>query len=175
MITSLSRISVIPATLALCLILGCGQKKEKADVTKKAEPPAEMEEIPALIMTTLKSKFPNAEIQKWAKEKEGDIFVYDIEFRQDGEKFEADIKEDGAIHNWERQVGANDLPEAVISSVMNKYLEVNFMEIMVITAVKDGIDELEGYEIVFETPDNKEIEIMVAPDGEIIEESAGEE
>jgi hypothetical protein len=41
---------------------------------------------------------------------------------------------------------------------------------MVITAVKDGKDALEGYEIVIETADKKEVEVTVAPDGEILEE-----
>lgn len=46
---------------------------------------------------------------------------------------------------------------------------------MVITAIKDGKDVLEGYEIVLETANKKEVEVMVAPDGKILEESAGEE
>jgi hypothetical protein len=175
MTNSLFRIAIIPATLALCLTLACGQQEEKADVTEKAEPAAEMEEIPALIMTTLKAKFPDAEIQKWTKEQEGDIMVYDIEFHQAGQKFEADIKEDGTIHNWERQIAAEELPEAVLRSVVSNYPEVTFREIMLITAVTDGVDELEGYEILFETPDSNMAEIMVAPDGEILEDTGGGE
>jgi hypothetical protein len=40
---------------------------------------------------------------------------------------------------------------------------------MVITAVVDGKDVLEGYEIVLETTDRKEVEVTVAPDGKILE------
>jgi hypothetical protein len=171
MTNSLFRFSVIPAILAICLVLACGQQEKESDVTKKAEPAAEMEEIPAVIMATLMSKFPSAEIQKWTKEQEGDIMVYDIEFRQAGQKFEADIKEDGTIHNWERQITAEDLPEAVLRAVINEHPEVTFREIMLITAVTDGVDELEGYEILFETPDSKAAEIMVSPEGEILEDT----
>jgi hypothetical protein len=48
-------------------------------------------------------------------------------------------------------------------------------EIMRITAVTDGKEWLEGYEIVFDSPGSKEVEIMVAPDGKILEDSADEQ
>jgi hypothetical protein len=44
-------------------------------------------------------------------------------------------------------------------------------EIIQITAVHDGMDALEGYEIVFETADMKDVEITVAPDGKTLEDS----
>jgi hypothetical protein len=43
-------------------------------------------------------------------EHEGDVVIYDFEFEQDGRNFEADIREDGTIHNWEQQVAVRDLP-----------------------------------------------------------------
>ena len=63
----------------------------------------EKDKIPKKVMATLMAKFPKAEIHKWTKEKEGDVVVYDFEFKQEGRKFEADIKEDGTIHNWEKR------------------------------------------------------------------------
>ena len=86
--------------------------------------------------------------------KRSDIVVfYDIEFRQQGRKFEADIKEDGTIHNWEREITVGDLPEVVMSVVANKYPESTITEIMAITAVTVGTEALEGYEIILETAD----------------------
>jgi len=134
-----------------------------------------LDKVPKKVMNALKSKFPGAEIYKWTREKEGDIVVYDFEFKQGNQDFEADIKEDGTIHNWEKAIGAGDLPEAVKTAVRKKYPHSILKEIMVITAIKDGKDVLEGYEIVLETVNKKEVEVMVAPDGEILEESAGEE
>ena len=49
-------------------------------------------------MKALKARFPKAKIDKWTKEKEGDDVVYDIEFKQERRKCEADIKEDGSYH-----------------------------------------------------------------------------
>ena len=129
------------------------------------------DKIPKAVMDALKAKFPKAEIHKWTKEKEGDDVVYDIEFKQEGRKFEADIKEDGTIHNWEKEIAAKDLPKAVTKAVEKKYPKATLKEIMEITEVKDGKEELEGYEIVLETADKKEVEVTVAPDGKILEDT----
>ena len=45
---------------------------------------------------------------------------------------------------------------------------------MQITSMESGTDALEGYEIVLETAENKEVEVTVAPDGVILEDSAEE-
>ena len=165
------RFSIFPLILLLCLIFSCEQQGEKMDVEKKTKEDLELDKIPQVVMNALKAKFPKAEIHKWTKEKEGDIVVYDIEFKQEGRKFEADIKEDGTIYNWEMEIADKDLPEAVNKVVEKKYSKSTFKEIMEIMAVKGGKDALEGYEIVLETTDKKDIEVTVAPDGIILEDS----
>ena len=116
----------------------------------------ETKDIPKEIMNTLLTKFPKAEIHKWTKEEEKGFTIYDIEFLQDGQKFEADIKADGTIHNWEEEVTVDDLPEALLKSLKSRYPDSDIKEIMKITAVIDGKDELEGYEIVIETENEEE-------------------
>jgi len=131
--------------------------------------------IPQRVMEALKAKFPSAEIRTWAREREEDFVVYDIEFRQGVQKFEADIKEDGTIRNWERQISITDLPGAVRKAVDTKYPKGVLKEIMAITAVKDGKDTPEGYEIVIETAGKKEVEITLAPNGKLMEDSGKQE
>ncbi|NWG13679.1 MAG: PepSY-like domain-containing protein [Acidobacteria bacterium] len=130
-----------------------------------------MDRIPKRVMDSLKARFPQAEIRKWTREEEGGTVLYDIEFRQEGRKCEADIKEDGTIHNWEKEIAARDLPDVVRRTVERKYPKGVFTEIMAITAVTSGKETLEGYEIVVKTPDKGETEVTVAPDGKILEES----
>lgn len=169
------RWSIFPLILLLLLVFGCGQQGEKMEAEKKAADDLKLDNIPAVVMDSLKARFPEAEIRQWTVEKEGDIVVYDIEFEQAGRKFEADIKEDGSIHNWEKELAAEDLPEAVKTTVATKYPQAALHEIMEITMVTDGEIALEGYEIVLETADQKAIEVTVAPDGAILEEGSGEE
>src|SRR5438874_1612343 len=90
----------------------------------------DLDKIPKAVMKALKDKFPKAEIHKWSKEKEGGAIVYDIEFKQDGKKFEADIKEDGTIVNWEKEIALKDLPEAVTKAVEKRYPRSKLKEAM---------------------------------------------
>jgi hypothetical protein len=168
---SLLRFSIFSLILLLCLVFSCEQQAKEAKVESKVEDPLELDKIPKVVMDALNAKFPDSEIHKWTKEKEGDIVVYDIEFKQQGRKFEADIKEDGTIHNWEKEIAAEDLPETVMKAVETKYPRSTLNEIMEITAVTEGKEALEAYEVVLETFDKKEVEVTVASDGKILEDS----
>jgi hypothetical protein len=130
----------------------------------------DLDKIPKPVMDSLKSKFPKAEITKWTKETEGGAVVYDLEFTSEGRKCEMDIKEDGTIVNIEREIAAKDLPEAVRKAVEKKYPKSTLKEIMEVMEVKDKKEVLEGYEVVIETAEKKKVELMLAPDGKILEE-----
>ncbi len=159
--------------LLLCLGLGCEQ--QEAEVVEDAmEDSLQLNRIPPVVLDVLNTRFPNAEIRRWTREEEGDVVVYDIEFEREGRKFEADIKEDGTIHNWEREIALDALPQSVKKAVETEYPISVIKEIMEIEAVSEGKDVLEGYEVVLETTDMREVEITVAPDGTILEDS-GEE
>jgi hypothetical protein len=166
-----SRFLVLVLILTLCFAFGCEQKEEKAAIEEKPSADLGLEQIPATVMEGLKAKFPQAEIHKWTQEKEGEIVIYDFEFTQEGQKFEADIKEDGSIYNWEKAIVAADLPEAVTKAVMEKYPGASMKEVMEITAVTEGQEELEGYEVVLETAEMTSVEVMVTPEGEITEDT----
>jgi hypothetical protein len=142
-----------------------------APVARGDDKAKDVDKIPKAVMDALKAKFPKAEIHKWTKEKEGDAVVYDIEFKEGDRKCEADIKEDGTYINYEREIAAKDLPKAVVETVEKKYPKAKMKEIMEIMEVKGKEDKLEGYEIVLETADKKEVEVTIAPDGKVLEDS----
>lgn len=176
------RLAVFTLAVLLIFSFSC-KKKEEAVVEEEPEEEAvveekaelDLDEIPQAVMDSLMAKFPEAEIQKWTKEQEEDVVIYDMEFKQGDQKFEADIKEDGFIHNWEKEIKPEDLPEAVQMTVKEKYPEASIKEIMEINMVKEGKDVLEGYEVVLETAEMEEVEITVAPDGKVLEEESGVE
>jgi hypothetical protein len=130
---------------------------------------APADKIPANIMTTLTAKFPQARIDKWTREKEDGKELYDIEFKQEGRKFEADIFADGTIHNWERQIAPGELPQAVVEAVHNRFPNAVLKEVMAVTAVTGGVERPEGYEIVVQRAHRKDIEMMMASDGRVLE------
>jgi hypothetical protein len=161
------------ALLLLSWLATCAQDGPEADqeTAEADQKTTQAEQIPPIVMNTLKARFPRAEIREWSRETEGDVVLYDIEFEQAGQKFEADIKEDGTIHNWEEEVAATALPAAVRNAVEAAYPRSTLKEIMAITAVVDGAEALEGYEVVLETVDAMEAEVTVAPSGIILEDS----
>ena len=150
--------TTILAGLLLAVPAACAQDK------------LDLDKIPKKVMDALKAKFPKAKIHKWTEEKEGDAVVYDIEFKQGDRKFEADIKEDGTILNFEEEVSVKDLPAAVKKAVGRRYPKAKLKEIMKITEIKDRKETRGGYEIVLETADKKEVEVTIADDGKVLED-----
>lgn len=150
-------------TLALFLVLG--------SVTLAQEEAVPQDKIPKAVMDALRSKFPQAKIDKCTKAKEGDDVVYDIEFKQEGRKCEADIKENGTYINYEKAIEAKDLPKAVAEAIAKRYPKSTMKEIMEETEVKGKEEKLSAYEVVLVTADNKNVEVRVSPDGKILEDT----
>ena len=138
------------------------------------EEPVPQDKIPKTVMDALLVKFPKAKIDKCVKEKEGDDVVYDIEFKQEGRKCEADIKENGTYINYEKAIEAKDLPKAVKEAIEKKYPKATSKEIMEETEVKGKAEKLSAYEVVLETAGKKEVEVRVSPEGEILEDTGAE-
>ena len=75
--------------------------------SQEAVPP---DKIPKAVMDALLAKFPKAKIDKCTKAKESDDIVYDIEFKQEGRKCEADIKQNGTYINYEKDSRSSRSP-----------------------------------------------------------------
>jgi len=143
-----------------------------AGIARAADEPKDLDKIPKPVMDSLKAKFPKAKIEKWTKEKENGKVIYDIEFKQEGRKAEADIAEDGALQNFEREFDAKKLPRAVVEAVEKKYPKSTMKEVLECTELKDKKEVHAGFEIVLETDAKKSVELTVAKDGKILEDSS---
>lgn len=162
---------LVTLTLLLALILGCEPQSDKKSAEMQANDELMSESIPDIVMDALKTKFPDAKIQKWEKEDEDDLVLYDIEFKKGDSKFEADIREDGTIHNWEKEIEAANLPEAIKKLIEDEYPDAELEEIMEISTIQEGNDVLEEYELVLRLADEQKIEITLAPDGQLLEDA----
>src|SRR5215831_12985165 len=120
---------VILGALALFLLIGTSKVGAQEEAVSQ-------DRIPKAVMDALLAKFPKAKIDKCTKAKEGDDIVYDIEFKQEGRKCEADIKETGAYINYEKAIEAKDLASAVGDAIEKKYPKATLREIMEETEVK---------------------------------------
>src|SRR5262245_57680681 len=133
------------------------------------------DKIPKAAMDALLAKFPKAQIDKCTKAKEGDDVVYDIEFKQEGRKCEADIKENGTYINYEKAIEAKDLPKVVRDAVEKRYPKATLKEVMEETEVKGRDEKLSAYEVVLVTADKKDVEVRLSPDGKILEDTGASE
>jgi hypothetical protein len=167
----MSRTFAIPGSCALVCAILLSMVAVAQDKATKVEPGR----IPKAVMDTLKSKFPKAIVEKATKETVDNQVIYDLEGKQDGKKCEADIREDGTLLNYEKEFPAKDLPSAVKKTVEQKYPKSTLKEVLECTELKDRKEVMVGYEIVLDTADKKEVEVTVAPDGKIIEDSTDQE
>ncbi len=142
-----------------------------APLASVADEPKDLDKIPKAVMDALKAKFPSAKITKWSKETEKGKVVYDLEFAQNGRKAEADIEEDGTIQNFEKEFDAKDLPKAVTEAVAKRYPKAQMKEVMEITEIKNKKEVHGGFEIVLRTADNRSVEVTIARDGKVLEDS----
>jgi len=152
---------------ALCTLVGIRQSRADEETVPQ-------DKIPKAVMDALLGKFPKAKIDKCTKEKEGDDVIYDIEFKQEGRKCEADITEKGVYINYEKEIAAKDLPKGVVDAVNNRYPNAKMKEIMEETEVKGNKEKVVAYEIVLKTGDKKEVEVKVSTEGKILEDSGAE-
>jgi hypothetical protein len=153
---------VLFGAFALFLFIGTGEIRAQEESVPQNK-------IPKVVMDALLAKFPKAKIDKCTKAKEGGDVVYDIEFKQEDRKCEADIKENGTYINYEKAIEAKDLPKVVSDAVEKRYPKSTLKETMEETEVKGKDEKLSAYEVVLLTADKKDVELRLAPDGKILE------
>lgn len=152
----------ILAGLGWLVVLGMAQAQEEAVSPDK---------IPAKVMDALKSKFPQAKIDKCTKAKEGEDVVYDIEFKEGTRKCEADIKESGAYINYEKAIAEKDLPKVCREAIEKRYPKATLGDVMEETEVMGKDEKLSAYEVTLTTADKKDVEVRLSPDGKILEDT----
>lgn len=164
------REQVVVAGFLVAVFCGAVARHSVANAQEK-NAAVDVSEIPKIVLDALKGRFPKAEIRKWTQEKEENRVVYDIEFTQDGRKCEADIQENGSYINFEKAIAEKDLPEAVRKGIDTRFPKSTLKEIMEETEVSGADEKLSAYEVVVETAEKKSVELRLAPDGKILEES----
>lgn len=158
------------ASFLLVGLLSCATLAPAADTsaTEAGLPPA--------VAKTFRSRFPRVKVTKLEAEKENGVKVYDFEFTNRAVDMEADIAADGTLLEITVVVGPGAVPPAAMDAIRE--------------ATADGtIKRIERVHVDYETKDGKAVklaapmtkyaveiargdrmaEIMVAPDGMVIE------
>jgi Putative beta-lactamase-inhibitor-like, PepSY-like len=136
----------------------------------RADEKVPLDKIPEKIMAAIKDRFPDAELTSVEKEIENGISVFDVELKQKGRKFEAEIKEDGTIIEIEKETAAKDFPAACADAIKAKYPQAKIEEIMEVNKVEGKKETPIHYECVLSEPGKKSFEVVVALDGKTVEQ-----
>ena len=106
------------------------------------------------------------------KDEEGTEVVYEVTLSEKGRAIDVTVDEEGDIEEVERSIDLKELPEIVKVALKQKYPKSTLKSAEAIYEVEDGEMEFEGYEVILETADNKEIKADVEVEINI---EAGEE
>jgi hypothetical protein len=127
-----------------------------------------VDKLPAAVKKALKRKFPKAEIEKATKEVEDGNTVYEVELEIKDRSVDVSLKADGTILEIEREVPADELPEAVRKKLAARYPKAKIEKAEEITKGEDGPVR---YEVAITT------EVVLTANGKIVqaEEEAEDE
>jgi Putative beta-lactamase-inhibitor-like, PepSY-like len=161
----------------------------ETQTTKKAAKPKRTKEttvsettLPEKVRKTFVDKFPNAAINKVDEGKEGGVNVWDIEFREGRTHKETDIAEDGTMLEYTVFVPKKSVPKAAMKQMEAAAQDAKMgrvERIEVTYETKDGkvlkLEKPHTKYAVELTKGDKMAEIVVDPNGKIIEERKWEE
>jgi hypothetical protein len=125
-----------------------------------------VDKLPAAVKKTLKRKFPKAEIEKATKEVEDGNTVYEVELEIKDRSVDVSLKADGTILEIEREVPADELPEAVRKKLAARYPKAKIEKAEEVTKGEDGPVR---YEVAITT------EVVLTAKGKIVQAEEEEE
>lgn len=93
---------------------------------------------------------------------EGDSeVIYEVTLSEKGKTIDVTVDEEGDIEEVERSIELKELPRLVADALARKFPKSTLKSAEAIYEVEDGEMEFEGYEVILETADKKEIEADV--------------
>jgi hypothetical protein len=149
-------------------LLGVAALAARADAD---ESKIEAEDLPKAVLKVVKAKFPEAKIRGAAKEVEGGETKYEVEMTVDGKNVDVVFEPDGEIEAIEKEIEAEDLPKAVLKAAKSKFPKAKIGKVEEITLEGDKV----LYEIAFASEGGKSVEVVMAPNGKIVEKDEAEE
>jgi len=147
----------LPATALAFLAL--------ATIAPADEKKIEVEDLPKAVLKAVKAKFPEAKIRGAAKEVEDGETMYEVELTVDGKNVDVLVEPEGDIEAIEKEIEIEDLPRAVLKAARAKFPKGKIAKVEEITEEDDKVT----YELVIAVQGKEDVEVVMAPNGKIIE------
>jgi uncharacterized membrane protein YkoI len=127
-----------------------------------------LKDVPQAVLGAVKSKFPAGELTAAEKEtKEGNT-TYEITLKNKGKNIDVALTSEGKIKQIETTLAIADLPKPVARAIEAKYPAATVKKAEEILEYK-GEEETKKYEVVVATDDKKSLEVVLSPEGKILE------
>jgi hypothetical protein len=126
-----------------------------------------LDKLPKAVSNSIMKRFPKAELVKASKETEDGKTEYEVMIKDGGKKIDVTTTTDGVIVGLEKEIAMKDLPKAILETLEGKYAKASFKTVEEIIKIKDGKENLEGYELHLVTADQKSVEVTLTRDGKI--------
>jgi hypothetical protein len=160
------------AVIGIVLVATTGRSETKQKEIK----------LPGAVKKTFDAEFPKAGIEKVEVEEENGVTVYDIEFKEGETEKETDITAEGIMLEFTIVIAAKDVPAAAMKPIEKaaKGAKMKRIERVVISyETKAGktikLPKAVTHYAVEMTKGKHTAEIVVTPDGTIVEEPQWEE
>jgi hypothetical protein len=137
-----------------------------ADETKVA-----VGDLPKAVLKAAKARFPEAKIRGASKEVEDGETKFEVEMTVDGKNVDLLIEPDGEIEAVEKEIEAEDLPRAVLKAAKAKFPKGKIEKVEEITLEDDKV----LYELAIAIKGEEAVEVVMAPNGKIIEDDEDED
>lgn len=98
---------------------------------------------------------------KGEKDEDDSEVIYEVTLSEKGKTIDVTVDEEGDIEEVERSIELKELPRLVADALARKFPKSTLKSAEAIYEVEDGEMEFEGYEVILETADKKEIEADV--------------
>jgi len=154
----------------LCVVVIAGLLG--AAVARADEEKVPLDKVPKPVIDAVKAKFPGAELKGCEKATEGNKVTYDVELKHKDNNYEVAVTPEGVITGYEKQIDAKDLPKPVTKTLEEKYPKATIKMVEEVYTIKDKKETMEYYEIAVVGADKKSVEVLIAPDGKIVQPAA---
>ena len=95
------------------------------------------------------------------KDEDDSEVIYEVTLSEKGKTIDVTVDEEGDIEEVERSIELKELPRLVADALAKQFPKSTLKSAEAIYEVEDGEMEFEGYEVILETADKKEIEADV--------------
>jgi len=134
-------------------------------LTAAKEEKVSLQQVPAPVMTAVKTRFGDAVVKGAAKEREKGRLVYEITLEEKGHDVDVTLTPGGDLLLIERSVEESALPAPVAATLAKKYPGATYRVLEEIVEVDQGREHLASYEVELVTADRHTKEVKVRPDG----------